>query len=83
MSGEKLSDADPKKSYSLHADIDIVNLSKDEEGNPEVELINGPISITVKPIGNIYCLGDQGFQIAMFAVVDDELFYDEDNIGIS
>ena len=83
MSGENLSDDDPKKTFNMYADVDLVNLSRDQEGNPEVEIINGDMVITVKPIGNVYCLGDMGAPIAFFSVKDDDLFYDKDNLGIS
>ena len=83
MSGEELHDSDPKKCYNLYADIDIMNLSRDEEGNPEVELINGGTIVTIKPMGNVYSLGDMGLPIAFFAVKEDELCYNPDEIGLS
>jgi len=83
MSGENLPDEDPQKTFTIYADVDLVNLSRDEDGNPEVEIINGDQIIVTKPIGNVYCLGDMGAPIAFFAVKEDDLFYDMDNLGIS
>jgi hypothetical protein len=82
MSAEKLPDEDPKKCYNIYSDIDIMNLSRDEDNTVVVELVNGSIVTTVKPYGNVYCLGDMGMQIAFFALKEDELYYDSGEAGI-
>lgn len=83
MSAEKLPDEDPKKCYNIYSDIDIMNLSRDEDDTVVAELINGNIKTIIKPYGNIYCLGDMGMQIAFFALQEDDLYYNSDEAGLT
>ena len=82
MAGDNIPDTDPKKCFTLYADVDLVNFLRDKEGGPEIEIINGGQITTVKLTGNVYCLGDMGANIAVFAVKDDDLFYDSDEVEI-
>ena len=82
MSGDALPDGHPKKCFTLYADVDQIDLGRDEEGNIEVDIVNGDMVINVKPIGNVYCLGDMGTIISMFAVQDDDLYFDSDEAQI-
>ena len=82
MSGDSLPDEHPQKCFTLYADVDQIDLGRDEEGNVEVDIVNGDMVQHSKPIGNVYCLGDMGAIISVFAVKDDNLFYDSDEAEI-